>query len=595
MIAVPPALVYFAGALLLPLVPARFRFPAVLSTTVAGFAVTAGLASGTTGWVLPFLPGAALTLLSVDSLSYVVGFIFAAISILAVIYARELSGPVQQAAILVQAGSAMGMVFAGDFISVFIFWEILALSSLVLIWQGGAEAKGPGLRYALLHIFGGACLLAGIACQYAETGSLAIGLAEPGITTLLFVIGVGVNAAVIPFHAWLPDAYPRSTVVGSVVLCIFTTKAAIYLLARTLPGLELVMYLGAVMVVYGIVFAILQDDMRTLLSYHIVSQVGYMVAAIGIGTELAINGGIAHLFNHILYKALLFMVAGVIIYRTGRHRLSELGGLWRSMPLTFGCCLIASAAIAGVPGFNGYVSKELIVGAAAESGFFTLETLLLIGSIGTFLSFVKFNYYAFLKEREPPPASDPPKSMQLAMVAAASACIVLGVFPGLLFNLLPYPVTHDVFSPSHIIELLITFSGLILLIWVARNLTRPITYIPPDVMDAYRAAGRGITRFATVTLPAAEGFLGGSLSRIVRTAGWASENPVLALEIGARDVLSRAMAVLGDESRSGDQKEVLMALKDRYPSPRPGGAGAGFGMFLVAMVLFVYFLSDVLL
>ena len=489
----------------------------------------------------------------------------------------------------------MGMVFAGDFLSVFIFWEILALSSLVLIWLGGPDARGPGYRYALLHIFGGACLLAGIACQYAETGSLAVGLAEPGITTLLFVIGVGVNAAVIPLHAWLPDAYPRSTVVGSVVLCVFTTKAAIYLLARTLPGLELVMYLGAVMVVYGIVFASLQDDMRTLLSYHIVSQVGYMVAAIGIGTELAINGGIAHLFNHILYKALLFMVAGVIIYRTGRHRLSELGGLWRTMPLTFGCCFIASAAIAGVPGFNGYVSKELIVGAVAESGFFVLETLLLIGSIGTFLSFVKFNYYAFVKEVEPPISSDPPVSMLVAMVAAASACIVLGVFPGLLFALLPYPVTHDVFSPSHIIELLITFSGLILLLWVARNLSSPITYIPPDVMDGYRAAGRGITRFATVTLPAAAGFLGGSLSHIVRTGGWASANPGMALEIGARTTLLRVMDVAGAISGRHDQAEALATLRARYPLPKPGGAGTGFGMFLVAMVLFLYFLSDVLL
>ena len=594
MIALPPALVYFAGALLLPLVPARLRFPAVLTTTVAGFAVTAMLVSGTTGWILPFLPGAGLTLLAVDGLSYVVGFIFAAISIIAVIYARELSGPVQQAAILVQAGSAMGMVFAGDFISVFIFWEVLALSSLVLIWQGGPEARGAGYRYALLHILGGAFLLGAIALQYAATGSLAVGPAAAGLTTLLFLIGVGVNAAVIPFHAWLPDAYPRSTVAGSVVLCIFTTKAAIYLLARTLPGLELVMYLGAVMVVYGIVFAILQDDMRTLLSYHIVSQVGYMVAAIGIGTELAINGGIAHLFNHILYKALLFMVAGVIIYRTGHHRLSELGGLWRTMPVTFGCCIIASAAIAGVPGFNGYVSKELIVGAAAESGFFLLETLLLIGSIGTFLSFVKFNYYAFLKERDPPASTDPPRSMQVAMVTAAAGCIVLGVFPGLLFVLLPYPVTHDVFSISHILELLVTFSGLILLLWVARNLSRPITYIPPDVMDGYRAAGRGITWFATVILPAAAGFLGDGISRIVRTARWASANPVLALEIGARTTYIRFLRTFGDESRREKEVLVLASVKEIYPSIRPGAFGSGRGLVLVAMILFVYFLSLVM-
>jgi multicomponent Na+:H+ antiporter subunit D len=319
------------------------------------------------------------------------------------------------------------------------------------------------------------------------------------------------NAAIVPLHAWLPESYSKASIVGSVILCIFTTKAAVYLLARTLPGSEAVMYLGAIMVVYGLVFAILQDDMRMLLSYHVISQVGYMVAAVGIGTTLALNGGVAHLFNHILYKALLFMVVGAIIYQTGRHRLSELGGLGKQMPITFYVSLIASAAIAGVPGFNGYVSKEMIVGAAAESGLLTLELLLLIGSIGTFLSFVKLNYYAFIKEKLDLVTRDPPVPMLIAMVMTASACIIYGVYPWILFSILPYPVTHDIFSITHIFEMILIFAAVLLNLRIVRSMIQKPTYIPPDMMDLYRAGGRGVLYLSHTLLPRLQNSISGSL------------------------------------------------------------------------------------
>jgi multicomponent Na+:H+ antiporter subunit D len=560
----------------------------MLFITLSGLACITFQEPGISGWVVPFLPGMDLILLSADELSTVVGYIFAGISVLAIIYSSEERRLSHQMAILAQIGSGIGIVFAGDFITLFLFWELLALSSLLLIWHGGQDAGGPGYRYALMHILGGAFLLAAIAMQYAETGSLLVDLASPG-SALLFIIGIGMNAAIVPLHAWLPDSYPKASIVGSVILCIFTTKAAVYLLARTLPGSEAVMYLGAIMVVYGLVFALLQDDMRSLLSYHIISQVGYMVAAIGIGSTLAINGGIAHLFNHILYKALLFMVVGAIIFQTGRHRLSELGGLRKMMPITFGASIIASAAIAGVPGLNGYISKEMIVYAAAEGGYFTLETLLLIGSVGTFLSFVKLNYYAFMKERPGLVSTDPPRPMLIAMVMTAFACILYGVYPWVLFSILPYPITHDVFSPAHVIETILIFTAVLLNLWVARSMIRKPTYIPPDLMDLYRAMGRAVLRVSHVTLPALGERIRPGLNRVNDHIRWFQQNPVLAGEILVRSVFYRASLNRTQEGRR------LSDLRGSFPAGMSSLEGGGFGIFAACVILFAYFIMVFLL
>ncbi|MCP1714390.1 multicomponent Na+:H+ antiporter subunit D [Methanocalculus alkaliphilus] len=591
MIAFPPFLIYIIGALILPLLPARVRHEWMLFLSIIGLASISLLDQQVNGWLLPFIPGTELILLSVDNLSQVVGYIFAGISVLAIIYASYEGRLGHQIAILFQIGAGIGIVFAGDFITLFIFWELLALSSLALIWYGGAEARGPGYRYALMHILGGVFLLAAISMQYAETGSLLVDLAAPGITTILFIIGVGFNAGMIPIHAWLPDSYPKATITGSVFLCVFTTKGAIYLMARTLPGSEVMMYLGGIMVVFGLVFAILQDDMRKLLSYHVISQVGYMVAAMGIGTSLAVNGGIAHLFNHILYKALLFMVVGAIIYQTGKNRLSELGGLGRQMPITFAACLIASAAISGVPGLNGYISKEMIVAAAAESGLFTLEVLLLIGSVGTFLSFIKLNYYAFIKEKPGIVTTDPPTPMLIAMVMAAAACLIYGVYPWILFSILPYPVTHDVFAPVHIIEMFIIFAAVLLNLWVVRSMIRKPKYIPPDLMELYRAGGSRIIRFSSVTLPAVSQGIGNMIEHLGAGVSWFLKNPVMAGEILTRTVMIRTAGGVMGASVQESQRRALTTLTNSYPDT--GGTlnrAPGYGIFFIGIVIFAYFL-----
>lgn len=582
-----PFIIYLLGAALLPAVPKHLRQAWIAGVTVLGLLSVALLPEAYSGWVLPFLPGVDLILLSVDPLSLVVGYVFAAISIPAVLYACKEMRITHQAATLLQIAAGMGIVFAGDFITLFLFWELLAISSLLLIWHGGPEAIGPGYRYALMHILGGVFLLGGIAVQYAETGSLLVGLAEPGLATILFILGIGMNAAMVPLHAWLPDAYPRASIAGSVVLCVFTTKAAIYLLARTLPGSEAVMYLGAIMVVYGIVFALLQDDMRTLLSYHIVSQVGYMVAAIGIGTALAVNGGIAHLFNHIFYKALLFMVAGAIIYQTGLYRLSDLGGLRKQMPITFLVSLIASAAIAGVPGFNGYISKEMIVAAASESGLFSLEILFLIGSVGTFLSFVKLNYYAFVREKPGIVTRDPPFQMLAAMGITGFACILYGIYPSLLFAILPYPVTHKVLAPVHVIEMIVIFGLILLILWKAGSRIRMPSGIPPDFMDLYRAAGVRALALSRDTLPALAGHISGWLTSVIRGAIWFMQNPIMAAGILAR---SAYIGIRFDSEARRRQEELVTRMKSGYPGSDPSALDAQYGPVLISLIIFAYFL-----
>ncbi|MCJ7492680.1 MAG: Na(+)/H(+) antiporter subunit D, partial [Deltaproteobacteria bacterium] len=370
-------------------------------------------------WVYPFL-SYSLVFAQVDRLSLIMGIIFVLIGFLAILYSLQVREDGQHVAAFLYVGSSLGVVFAGDFFSLFIFWEIMALTSVFLVWyQKEKQSLDAGFRYILMHAFGGACLLAGIVIHYSTEGTLAVEPLGSGLAYMLILTGFGLNTAFIPLHTWLPDAYPEGTVTGSVFLSVYTTKTGVYVLARCFPGAEGVAIMGGVMAVYGVTFALLQNDVRRLLSYHIVSQVGYMVAGVGIGTELGINGGIGHVFNHILYKALLFMCMGSVIFSTGKRKLTELGGLARKMPITTLACLIAALSISGAPGFNGFVSKGMVISAAVEQHNYVLEWMLLLASVGTFLSFVKLCYFTFFAKNETLEAHEVPFPMQLAMVLTA--------------------------------------------------------------------------------------------------------------------------------------------------------------------------------
>jgi multicomponent Na+:H+ antiporter subunit D len=320
------------------------------------------------------------------------------------------------------------------------------------------------------------------------------------------VLGIGVNVAFIPLHTWLPDAYPRANFVASVFLSVYTTKAAVYLLARAQPGTEYIAFMGAIMAVYGVTFAIFQNDMRRLLSYHIISQVGYMVTGVGIlgwlgaaslTGQLGFDGGMAHVFNHILYKALLFMAVGVIIWKTGENALSRLGGLQKKMPVTALAFWVAAFSISGVPLFNGYVSKGMVLMAAEQTNVW-LWVLLEIASFGTFISFLKLGYFAFLRPGNTE-ASDPPLLMQAAMLGAAVLCILIGIYPQVLYGILPFPTTYLAYDPEHLVSALLVLGAAALFFFVAgRKILEPHEASLPDFDVAYRGLAHGITAFAGI-------------------------------------------------------------------------------------------------
>jgi multicomponent Na+:H+ antiporter subunit D len=531
----PPALPLLAGAMVLPLLPRRTRPWVFLAATALALVLAWTALEGTHG-VLRFA-GLELVLFRVDALSRVFGVIFAFIALAGGIYAFHVREAVQPAAALFYAGGSLGVVFAGDFYTLLVFWEIMAVASAVLVWAARTpESTKAGWRYLMVHLFGGVLLFAGILMHAAGTGGTAVTAFAPGgasAAAWLILCGVAVNAAVPPLHAWLPDAYPRSTVTGSVFLSAFTTKVAVYVLLRVFPGWEILLGLGVLMAVYGVVYAMLADDIRTILSYHIISQVGYMLAGAGIGTALAVNGAAAHAYNNLLYKTLLFMGAGAIIQATGKKKLTELGGLARTMPWIVGLYIIGGLSISGAPLFNGFISKSMIVAAAGEAHHDWAVLLLLLASVGTFLSVgLKLPYFAWFGGGKEPaaPASPVPRNMTLAMALTAALCIAHGVAPPLLYRFLPHPVDFEAYAASHVIEIVEILAFSFAAFWLLRNFLHPKAGVLLDTDWVYRRPGAAAARlvvslngrFFDATDRAAE--------RIVEKAVRFSRNPAAALE-----------------------------------------------------------------
>jgi multicomponent Na+:H+ antiporter subunit D len=371
---------------------------------------------------------------------------------------------VQHVAALLYAGAALGVVFAGDLITLYIFWEIMVFTAVWLIWRrGNVVSMAAGYRYILVHAAGGMVLAAGIVLYYLQNGNVAFNLIEgDGLAFYLILVGFLVNAAVPPLHAWLADAYPEATVTGAIYLSALTTKAAVYTLIRGYPGTEILVWLGVVMALYGVVYAVLSNDIRRLLAYHIISQVGYMVAAVGMGTLVALNGASAHAFTHILYKALLFMGAGAVIHMTGKAKLTELGGIYRYMPVTLVLYMIGAFSISAFPLFSGFVSKTMIVEAAALEGLAWVWLLLSLASAGTFLhTGLKLPWFTFFAADSGLRPKEAPWNMLLAMGIAAFLCVFIGVYPAWLYAMMPTPVDYQAYTAGHILwELqLLLFTG----------------------------------------------------------------------------------------------------------------------------------------
>jgi multicomponent Na+:H+ antiporter subunit D len=500
---VHPAAVLLVGALVVALVPHRLGGYASIATAVAAGLAVVGLDEGTTWSASAY--GYQLTVLRVDRLSLAFAAVFALVTVLGCVFGLRTMGTVERVAALTYAASAFGVVLAGDLMTLFFFWELKVATSVVVIWARRRPASSAaGLRYLLVHLAGGITLLAGIVWWLADGNGLAFESFELGGASSLILVGFLVSAAMPPLHAWLVDAYPEASVAGAVFLSAFTTKAAVYALARGFPGTEILIGLGVAMALYGVAFAMLQNDMRRLLSYHIVSQVGFMVAGVGLGTAEAINGATAHAFAHILYKGLLLMGTGAVIYATGKRRLTDVGGLARAMPLVLGFYMVAALSISAVPLFSGFVSKELVLDALYEDHVYWAYWGLKVASVGTFLSvglklpyLTWFNGSSFTKspsndETQPTEAARPaiirrlPTSMLVAMATAAGINIAIGVAPNLLYDLMPAPVAYEPFELPHLVENLQFLAFVAIGFWILRDRLGASRTITMDTDWAYR-------------------------------------------------------------------------------------------------------------
>ncbi|MEE8454772.1 MAG: Na(+)/H(+) antiporter subunit D, partial [Limibaculum sp.] len=449
----PPGLILILGAILVPLLPGRLRQLYILALPVLAGLQLYGLEQGNFAQTQIF--GYTLTLLRVDSLSQVFGTIFLIAAFLNVIYGLHERDAMQEAAALVYSGAAIGAVFVGDLISLFVFWELTAISSVFLIWASRNErAYRAGMRYLIIQVGSGVILLAGIILHAQATGSIVFDrLGLTSLATALILIAFGIKCAFPFLHNWMQDAYPEATAVGTVVLSAFTTKLAIYALARGFPGTEILIYIGVVMTAFPVFFAVIENDLRRVLAFSLNNQLGFMVVGIGVGTPIALNGAVSHAFVHIIYKALLFMSMGAVLHRVGTVKASELGGLFRSMPLTAVFCIIGAASISAFPLFSGFVTKSLTLTGVAESGYVISWLVLVFASAGVLEhSGIKIPYFAFFAHDSGKRCKEAPLNMLIAMGLAAFLCIFLGVYPEPLYAMLPYQVDYEPYTTSHVLS-----------------------------------------------------------------------------------------------------------------------------------------------
>lgn len=456
----PGLILILTGLIALVLPWQKLRGWIALGGSALALAATVMLGDGA-GLAYDFTSSIRLQLLAVDGLSRAFGLIFCVMAVIASVYSLNTESRGEKCASQVYAGSSLCVVFAGDWISLIFFWELMAVSSWYLVWAGGTQrARRASYRYLVMHFFGGNLLLAG-AVWLCSQGSFEVGMLTGGSggAYWLILLGVAVNGAIPPLHTWVADAYPESTPAGTVYMGSYTTKVAIYALIRLFAGTEDLIIVGGLMAVLAACMALIENDLRRLLSYHIISQLGMMVAALGTGEAAGIDGAALHAAFNILYKGVLLMAAGAVITATGKRKISELGGLARKMPVTAGCFLIASLSIAGMPFLNGFASKALIMESLHD--YTVGYWLVMLAGVGTWLSItLKINYFVFFgKTEKDVPCQKVPLSMEIAMVIGAALCVLTGLFPDFCYSLMPYATMAHPFTLHHILEYIGLFIG----------------------------------------------------------------------------------------------------------------------------------------
>ena len=473
----PPFVLFFVGAVVIAFTRGTARKVLILAIPLVGglnlwFGVEPGLH-------LQFdLLGYTLTPYRADKLSLLFGYLFHLAAFLGFVYALHLgdgtpegsvagevgeddiignaSAGLQHVAAMVYAGSALGAVFAGDFITLFIFWELLAISSVFLVWARKSERSyATGFRYLIIHVISGVLLLSGALMLAHETGSIEfgdVGLVGTGAAGWILLLSFGIKAGFPLLHNWITEAYPESTPTGTVFLSAFTTKVAVYALARSFVGTDVLIYIGTAMTFFPIFYAVLENDLRRVLGYSMINQIGFMVAGIGIGTGMAVNGAVAHAFADVIFKGLLFMSMGAVMTMTGRTKGTDLGGIYKTMPFTAGLCIVGASAISAFPLFSAFVTKSMIMVAAIEEHHYVVWLFMLFASAGVLEhAGIKIPFFSFFAHDSGIRAKEPPRNMLIAMSIGAVLCVLIGVFPTQFYTLLPYEMDYHPYDLRHVV------------------------------------------------------------------------------------------------------------------------------------------------
>ncbi len=580
-----PSLILISGSFLIPLLKGRIKYAYILLLSLAGILIVFSLPKGI-HWTYHFL-NYKIILGRVDSLSKIFCYVFSGILFLGLLYSLKVADDLQFISAICYGASALGVTLAGDFLSLYIFWEIMAVSSCFLILARRTEtSKNAAFRYILVHVVGGLFLLAGIILYFIKNHSLEFSHIElNSFGSYLLFIGVALNGALFPLHPWLVDAYPEATGAGSVFLSAFTTKSAVYMMARTFAGAEILIWLGMCMIVIPMVYLVIENDIRRILSYSLLTQVGIMMAAIGIGTPMAIDGAVAHAFSHIIYKALLFMTAGSVLYMTGKIKCTELGGLYRFMPLTAIFCIIGACSISAVPFFNGYVSKSIVISSAEEEKLLLL-CLVLHFACACVIHGVKAPYFMFFRtQKEYKDVKDPPFNMILAMGITSFLCIFFGIYPKILFKILPYPISYEPYSLSHTLPQLqlLIFGGLALCFLMLSGLyPSEIRAINLELDWFYRKGGKLLYKFFDKTLNKVNDFCESQTIKFISNCSeFIKELPIMAIMF----FMVTYWMLIGVRDKTLEIKKIKL-YNNLKEGVLPVGLGASFSIFFI-VILFI--------
>jgi multicomponent Na+:H+ antiporter subunit D len=583
---IPPAFLVFAGALVVLLLRDRARNAFLVALPVLVFWQISRLPAGD-GASIAMLPGFdPLELLRVDKLSKAFGYIFTLNAAAAFLFAFYVKKAVQHVWALIYIGASLGVVFSGDLISLYFYWELMAVSSaFVILARNTLRSKHAAFRYVMVHIFGGLVLLAGIVITISTRGTTAFdgfSYAEADLGTWLILIGFLINAAGPFVSAWLTDAYPEASVTGGVILSAYTTKTAVYALLRGFAGWEPLMLVGCVMAVFGIIYALLENDMRRILAYSIINQVGFMVCAVGIGTKMAISGAVAHAFCHIIYKSLLWMSAGAVLHRTGKSRCTELGGLYKTMPWTLLFGGIGALAISAVPLTSGFTSKTIIIAASEHQHLFWTWLVLELASAGVFLhAGIKFPYFVFFNKDRGLRPKEAPKTMLAAMAILSFLCIWLGIRPQALYDILPYAVDYKAYTAPHLVTQmqLLMFSALAFFLFLPLLKRTPTVSLDTDwfyrkgAVAFYRTMAWSLTGINTLTNK-------GSAVRMTALLGHAARSAPAELLGWLMIPYWGVQGLPVDEIKSRRERLVARAKLGAFPI----GITACFAVWMLAMV-----------